>query len=367
VVHITPALFGGDGIVGGGERYAFELARHMARRVPTTLVTFGDPARRETVGSLDVRVLSGAWYVRGNRINPVHLRLFAALGDADVVHCHQQHVLSSSAAALWCRARRRRVFVSDLGGGALDVSRFVSTDGWFHGHLHLSDYSRRIYRHEQLSTARVIGGGVDVDKFSPDASVLRDGGALFVGRLLPHKGIDHLIRGLPAGMPLTVVGPHPDPGTAGALVRLAAGKAVVFKEGLDDVQLVQEYRRARCIVLPSVYRTSVGTETTIPELLGQTLIEGMACGTPAICTNVASLPEVVEDGVTGFVVPPNDPAAIGDRLEQVRRDPARAAAMGTAARARVLERFTWDRVVQRCLEAYEGARCSNGSSRRYDR
>ena len=96
--------------------------------MPTTLVTFGDPARRETVGPLDVRVLGGAGYVRGNRINPVHVRLFAALGDADVVHCHQQHVLASSAAALWCRARRRRVFVSDLGGGALDVSRFVSTD-----------------------------------------------------------------------------------------------------------------------------------------------------------------------------------------------------------------------------------------------
>ena len=355
VVHLTPALFGADGIVGGGERYAFELARHMASRVPTTLVTFGDPARRERVGPLDVCVLGGAWYVRGNRVNPVHPRLFAALRDADVVHCHQQHVLSSSAAALWCRARRRRVFVSDLGGGGLDVSGFVSTDGWFHGHLHLSDYSRRIYRHEQLSTARVISGGVDVDKFSPDGSVVRNGGALFVGRLLPHKGIDDLIRGLPPDMPLTVVGPHPDPETAAALVRLAAGKAVVFKKGLNDAQLVHEYRSARCIVLPSVYRSSIGTETTIPELLGQTLIEGMACETPAICTSVASLPEVVDDGVTGFVVPPNDPAALGDRLAQLRRDPGRAAAMGKAARARVRERFTWDRVVQRCLAAYEGA------------
>ena len=121
----------------------------------------------------------------------------------------------SSAAALWCRARRRRVFVSELGGGGWDVSAYVSTDGWFHGHLHLSDYSRRIYRHEGAATAQVIGGGVDVDKFSPDSSVVRDGGALFVGRILPHKGIDHLIRGLPPGMPLTIVGPRPDRETAG--------------------------------------------------------------------------------------------------------------------------------------------------------
>ena len=153
-----------------------------------------------------------------------------------------------------------------------------------------------------------------MDKFSPDASVARDGGALFVGRILPHKGIDQLIRGLPAGMPLTIVGPQPDRETAAALVRLAAGKDVCFKQGLDDEQLVREYRRAVCIVLPSVYRTSTGTETAVPELLGQTLLEGMACEAPAICTNVASLPEIVEDGVTGFVVPPNDPAALGDRL-----------------------------------------------------
>ena len=107
-------------------------------------------------------------------------------------------------------------------------------------------------------------------------------------------------------------------------------------------------------MLPSVYRTSIGTETAVPELLGQTLLEGMACEAPALCTNVASLPEIVEDGVTGFVVPPNDSTALRDRLETFRLHPERARAMGEAARERMLERFTWDRVVARCLEAYEG-------------
>ena len=95
-----------------------------------------------------------------------------------------------------------------------------------------------------LATAQVIGGGVDVDKFSPDSSVVRDGGALFVGRILPHKGIDHLIRGLPPGMPLTIVGPRPDRETAATLADLAAGRNVSFKHGLDDDELVREYRRA---------------------------------------------------------------------------------------------------------------------------
>jgi glycosyltransferase involved in cell wall biosynthesis len=355
VAHVVPALFGPDGIVGGAERYAFELARHMAAHVPTTLVTFGDRDRHEREGPLEVKVIGNPWYVRGQRTNPFDLRLFAAIGGVDIVHCHQQHIVMSSAAALWCRARRRRVFVSELGGGGWDVSAYVSTDGWFHGHLHLSDYSRRIYRHEGAATAHVIGGGVDVDKFSPDASVVRDGSALFVGRILPHKGIDDLIRGLPPGMPLAIVGPRPDDDTAAMLADLAAGRNVSFKHGLDDDGIVREYRRASCIVLPSVYRTSIGTETAVPELLGQTLLEGMACEAPAICTNVASLPEIVDNGMTGFVVPPNDPVALGERLRMFHLHPELVRSMGRAGRERVLERFTWSRVVQRCLDAYESA------------
>ena len=95
-----------------------------------------------------------------------------------------------------------------------------------------------------------------------------------------------------------------------------------------------------------------GQRSNVPELLGQTLLEGMACGLPAICTNVASMPEVVEDGRTGFVVPPNDPHTLGERLRWLRDNPARAKQMGAAARQRMLEKFTWSAVVQRCLEIY---------------
>jgi glycosyltransferase involved in cell wall biosynthesis len=355
VVHIVPAPFGTLGIVGGAERYAFELARQMADRVPTTLVTFGAEAGEERMGSLRVRVIANPWFVRGQRTNPFSLEVFSAIAGADVVHCHQHHVLVTSAAAAWCRLTGTRVFVSDLGGGGWDVSAYISTDSWFHGHLHLSDYSRRVYGHAASERARVIGGGVDLVRFSPDPSVARTGGALFVGRLLPHKGISDLIRGLPDDLPLTIAGPAPHSETKAQLVALASGKRVTFFHGLDDDALVQEYRRAMCIVLPSVYRTDEGYETRVPELLGQTLLEGMACGTPAICTDVASMPEVVVDGVTGFVVPPNDPSRLGERLAWMRAHPAAAAAMGAAGRQRVMERFTWSSVVDRCLEAYRTA------------
>ena len=117
------------------------------------------------------------------------------------------------------------------------------------------------------------------------------------------------------------------------------------------------YRRATCVVLPSVYRTRYGDESNVPELLGQTLLEGMACGTPAICTNVASMPEVVEDGVTGFVVPPNNSTALRDAIRRLMHDAQQLVAMGRAARQRVVDHFTWKAVVDRCLAIY-GANAS---------
>src|SRR6266550_948191 len=207
VLHIVPSLFGADdGIVGGAERYALELARFMAEETPTTLVSFGDRDRQETLGQLKIRVLGNPWYVRTQRTNPVSLSLVSELRKADVVHCHQQHVLASSLAALVGKLSRRRVFVSDLGGGGWDLSGYISTDRWYHGHLHLSEYSRKIYGQAETSWSHVISGGVDTEKFCPDEKVERDGTVLFVGRLLPHKGVNDLISALTPEMPLELIG-----------------------------------------------------------------------------------------------------------------------------------------------------------------
>src|SRR5262249_1237128 len=150
------------------------------------------------------------------------------------------------------------------------------------------------------------------------------GPVLFVGRLLPHKGVDVLIRALPSDMPAHIVGPAPDARYLTDLHALAAGKAITFHHDCDDAALVAPYRQASCIVLPSRYREMYGGETEVPELLGQTLLEGMACGLPAICTAVASMPEIVEHDVTGFIVPPNDVAALAHTLQQLNADPDRA-------------------------------------------
>src|SRR5262249_36032076 len=314
VLHLVPALFGPKGVVGGAERYALELARHVARHVPTRLVTFGARESLERDGDLSIRVLGGPWYVRKQRHNPFSFRLFAEIAWADVIHCHQLCLVASSVAAATGRLTGRRIFVSDLGGGGWDVSAYVPTERWYHGHLHISEYSRKVAGQEGKPYAHVILGGVDVDKFSPSPTVAREDVVLFVGRLLPHKGVNDLLDAVPPEMPLELIGQAYDARYLEDLRRRAAGKDARFRHDCDDAELVRAYRRALCVVLPSTYRTLYGQESRVPELLGQTLLEGMACGAPAICTDVASMPEVVEDGVTGFVVPPNDPATLGQRL-----------------------------------------------------
>jgi glycosyltransferase involved in cell wall biosynthesis len=90
----------------------------------------------------------------------------------------------------------------------------------------------------------------------------------------------------------------------------------------------------------------------VHELFGLALVEAMARGCPAIASDAASLPEIVAPEIDGLLVPPNRPAAIGEALSRLRRDPELWARLSRGARRTVEERFTWERVVDRCLAAY---------------
>jgi glycosyltransferase involved in cell wall biosynthesis len=351
VLHICPAVFGKDGVVGGAERYALELARHMAEKVSTTLVAFGPERRTKTDGKLTIEEVPADWLVRGQSQNPFSLKLFPFVREARVVHCHQKHILTTSLVAGLRKLFRRPVFVTDLGGGGWDLSAFLSTDSWFTGELHISRYSSSLSSRPHPNS-RVILGGVDTDKFSPGPEP-KEKRIVFVGRLLPHKGVDYLIESLPPGLELEVIGEPYDSRYYETLQDLARGKLVRFTRGASDDYLVSAYRRSLAVVLPSLYRDRFGAQTKVPELLGQTLLEGMACGTAAIATDVASLPEIVERGVSGYLVAPGDSASFRRTLEGFAGSPDVAEKMGRNARERVLEHFTWKQVVERCLDAYD--------------
>lgn len=354
VLHISPTLYDRQGrLLGGGERYAIELAKAMSRTVPTRLVSFGEESSNATMGDLEVVILGRPWYIRGNRGNPLHRGLLSHLRWANVVHCHQKHVLNSSLSAMYCRIAGKRVFVTDHGGGGHDLSNFVSTNGWYHGRLYQSQFAKSVANDINSRSSTMISGGVDIELFSPDPLVVKQPLVVFVGRMLPHKGINYLIQSLPEGVDLLIFGRPGPERYMQDLKNLAQGHNVQFRPDCDDATIVESLRRAMAVVLPSVHQTMYQETTAVPELLGQSLLEGMACGTAAIGTNIASLPEIIHSESVGFLVAPNSETELHSRIVWLRDHPKQAASMGLEARRRIELEFTWPGVVQRCLQAYQ--------------
>ncbi|HEX2193403.1 MAG TPA: glycosyltransferase family 4 protein [Candidatus Limnocylindria bacterium] len=354
VIHVAPTAFGSGGLFGGGERYPLELARALAAHIGCELVTFGAVPAAWSEGELRMRVLRPLALVRGHPGRPIVPSLPRAIGRADIIHLHQMRSPASVLAALTARVRGRRAVVTDHGLAGSDWGGLVPR--LYDRFLTVSRYSAADIRAPMAKT-RVIYGGVDPDRFRPEADVQR-AGLLFVGRLTPHKGVDVLIRALPPGAELTVVGSEghdrtlPERGYPKLLRSLAAGRRVRFAGAVDDAQLAGLYRRAVALVLPSVERTCYGRTIAVSELLGLVALEAMASGTPVIASRLGGLPEVVEDGETGFLVPPGEEAALRQRMETLLQDPALAADMGAQARQRVLARWTWAHCAERCRAAY---------------
>ena len=351
IAVVYPIPFGDDGIFGGGERYAVELAKALARETPTRLITFGSNPRREQIGDLDVRIHKPLRYVHGLRANPLSFGFLRDLRGVDVIHCVAWNTLVTDFAVLYGRLTGKKVFVTDVGGGAsFTLTRWLPVGRWVDGFLLIAAQGGA-----QFTAWRdrwsILLGGIDAKHFRPVPGAERSG-VLFVGRLLPHKGIDTLIAAVDPDVPLRIVGrPYHDKYFA-LLQEMAAGKQVTFVTNASDEEILGYYQAAAVSVLPSVHRTVYGDWAPLPELLGFTLLEAMACGAAVICSRVGPLDEVVVDGESGFVVPPGDPVALGDRIRALLGDPALASRVGEAARRRVEEVFTWEQVARRCLEAY---------------
>ena len=353
---MAPTPFGADGLLGGGERYPVELARALARHVDVELVTFGPrPGTGRDRSGLRLRTLRPAGHLGGHPVHPLAPQLPWALEGADVVHTHHTRSAPSRVAALASLVRGRRTVTTDhgLGGG-----------GWlgllpalFDRFLTVSRFAAAVLGVPAHRT-RVVYGGADERRFTPDPDRRRDG-VLYVGRLTPHKGIDRLIRALPEGARLTVAGTgghdaRPPQRDYPRLLRdLARGRDVAFPGAVPDAALPDLHRGAAVFVLPTVKDDCYGRHFPISELLGLSVLEAMASGTPVVASRIDALPEVVRDGETGFLVPAGDVDELRERVAQLLGDRALAARMGRCARELVVEQFTWDACARRCLASYE--------------
>lgn len=360
VVHVSPLHFDDNpaAVVGGGERYAVELARAMAPYATTKLVTFGK--KRQTIVEGDLRIeIYPVWtYLGGKNVNPVSLAFLPELLDADVIHMHQYLTALTDICVLFARASGRPIFVSDHGGGGRNFGHRLKTGDHVTGFLLVSHHLAKLYP-RYADRVRVIYGGFNHRFFYP-REVARQRKAMFAGRLIPFKGINYLVEGVDPEIELHLVGRAYHPEFFQVLQKLAEGKKVSFQTALSQEELAREYSSSMVNVLPSVYRDYYGTVHERSEILGLVLLEAMACATPVLVTRVGGMPELVPDGEVGFVVPPNDPGALGERIRFLHDNPDVAERMGKAAREHALQNFTWDKVARECLVHYEEMGARNG-------
>jgi len=352
VTHVCPKLFGARGTFGGGERYPLELARAMARLVPTRLVSFGPEAAVFNDEGLEVKILPSKRNWKGSEVNPVSGRLPYELAGSRIVHAHHWESVVTNLCLVAGATLRKRVYATDLGGSGRNYWRKFRLHRLLSGFLAVSHFAASFYP-ELVDRSCVISGGVDLARHQPGPPQ-RPRRALFVGRLLPHKGIDLLIEALAPQTPLHVMGRAYDPAFRERLQKLAAGKSVTFDEEASDDDVVLAYQTSRVLVLPSTYNPVHGPPAPKAELLGLTLLEAMACGTPAVCTNVGGMPEVVSHGETGLVVQAGDALELAAAVERLLEGNGSWRSMSEAAATDAHSRFGWCHVAQRCLAAYEG-------------
>lgn len=351
VLHVSPAFFGPGGYTGGGERYAYELARAVAQECPgTRLVSFASEPREYSDGPLQVRVYRPDGHVDGNFLNPVGGEFVADVLTADVVHCHHCNTFFTNMLVLFAKAAGKVVVLSDLGGGTRHYSKDIRQNDLVDGLFLISEFSANAFRAWRKKVT-VIYGGVSKGVVAERPARTRRG-VLYVGRLLPHKGVDYLIEAMNGDLSLELIGRPLDETFFTKLLRLSMGKQVTFNIEAEDGALARAYAGAVVAVLPSVYQDSSGHLAENAELLGLTVLEAMANATPVVVTRVASLPELLVEGEHGFVVPPNDPGALRERILYLSENPRVARRMGEAGRAHVQEKFTWPRVAQTCVKRY---------------
>ena len=183
---------------------------------------------------------------------------------------------------------------------------------------------------------------VDASAFEP---CFEPGGYfLYFGRLAPEKGVATLLQAAhEAGVSLKVAGTGPQEAALRALAASLPGLDVEFLGYRSGEPLHQLVRGARAVVLPSEWY----------ENAPMSVLESMALGKPVIGARIGGIPELIDEGETGWVFESRSKTDLSQRLQQVQRaGDAGLARMGRAARARVAEHFNRSRYQRATLELY---------------
>ncbi|HLZ45999.1 MAG TPA: glycosyltransferase family 4 protein [Gemmatimonadales bacterium] len=174
---------------------------------------------------------------------------------------------------------------------------------------------------------------------------------LFIGRLVELKGLSYLIEAAAAlrgriATRIIAIGIGPE---RQRLEQLARDRQVQidFRNKVPDAELHQAFLTADMLVLPSIIDARGDTEG-----LGVALLDAMSYGLPAIASRVGGIPDIIEDGVSGLLVPPANARALADAIERVARDPAYAQRLADAGRERLRTHFSWDVITKQWEAVY---------------
>jgi alpha-maltose-1-phosphate synthase len=383
-----PNVYGGAGV------HVEYLARELAERMALQVRCFGSP--RPPAESGPVVWAYQPWDLTIGRLGgvadviSVNLAMLEDLDGIDLVHSHTWYTSLAGhlarlaggiphVATTHSLEPLRPWKAEQLGAGGYALSSFCERTGLENADavIAVSAAMREdvlaCYPKIDPDRVVVIPNGIDPEEYAPDpeTDVLTrhgvDPGApyvLFVGRITRQKGLTHLLAAARAFLPetqLVVCAGAPDTEelareVSAAVADLARGRGGVrwIRQMLPRHEAVQLMTHAAVFCCPSMY-----------EPFGIVNLEAMACRAPVVATATGGIPEVVEDGVTGLLVPftpnadrtaPRDPegfaADLADRINVLLADPDRARAMGRAGRERVLERFPWKGVADQTVALY---------------
>jgi len=390
-----PHVYGGAGVhveYLTRELAALDGGRHFVR-----VLAFGQQADRSP--NLVVDGVQAPGQIAAQ--DPRHVRLFDTLqqnlvmagmaADLDIVHCHTWYSHFAGCLVKQLQAvplvltthslEPHRPWKVEQLGTAYNASSWIertayqTADGVVAVSAAMKHDVQDIYS-VPPDKVRIIHNGIDLQQYRPrpDRSVLERYGikpdvpyVLFVGRITRQKGIIHLvnaIRHFHQGVQVVLCAGAPDTPEIAAEMTAAVERAraesphdiVWIQEMLPKDPVISLYTHAAIFVCPSVY-----------EPFGIINLEAMACETPVVASSVGGIPEVVEHGETGLLVPPEAVSAtdveprnpaqfsrdLAAAVNVLLDDPALRASMAAKARARVEQKFSWTSIARQTLEFYE--------------